>query len=339
MKVFFKRFSFLVAVLMMFAMLVVVLPASAADVKMVWDFKDATTEDIATWESEAILWCYEPWSTADLAIENGKMVINHMTQETGCNSLDLMINKNSEDYSGYKSIAFWLDASQVGRPFTVKVSIIDAAKNNIGVASGTTFYLYPDNGVKTEKKAGGDGNWVFFNLPYQFKGYIEVPFENFKVLNWKAENVKNVDKEVLSAEFRVLFEFNNAKDGEVTKLDDVQLVKSGNPQGWVQGTASSQAPPASSAAPSSQQPGTSSAEPVVSDESQISESSDGATGSNDSSVLDESSEESQTSAANSSKPTDEKDDNNGLIVALVIIGVAVIAGGGFAAYKFIFSKK
>lgn len=340
MRKFGKRFSFLVAALMLLTMLTVALTSSAADnARIFWDFT-GTTEDIALWESETLLWAYDPWSTADLEIEDNILVINHMTQDTGCNSLNLMINRDREDLSAYKSIAFWLDASKVQRPFTVRVSIDDFTKNNIGVKSGSSFYLYHDNGTKQEKKAGGDPNWIFFNLPYQFKGYIEVPFEAISVLNWDGNKTKNVDASVLTEEFRLILEFNNAVDGEVTRLDNVQLIKSGNPIGWVEGTPSSSAPPSSSPPASSQEPEPSSEEPVDSDDSapsETSDDSDGATGSDEVSSQ-ESVDESQTSATSSEGPKKE-DGNTGLIVALVIIGVAVVAGGGFAAYKFVTSKK
>lgn len=344
MKKFVRRIFLLVAIVMMLSMGTLMMPASAnSNAKMIWDFKDATTEDIAEWENQLIFFAYEPWSTSDLEIVDGKLVMHHMKQETQCNSLDLMINKNEEDYSAYKSIALWVDTTAVERAYTVKLSIIDKAKNNISISIDKPYTLYPDNGVKEERITGGDPRWIFLSLPPQFKGYIEMPFDSMKVMNWNEANVKDIDKDILSQEFRLLLEFNNSVDGEVVKIDDVQLIKSGNPINWVEGTASSSVAPTSSNPPASEAP---SSEPPVesepadeSDPADVSDASGDATGSDEASEPDES-DESTTTSDESKDPSEdpEKDGNTALIVALIIAGVAVVAGGGFAIYKFVLKK-
>lgn len=351
MKKFSKRFSFVLAMIMLIAMSTVVLTSSAADnARIFWDFT-GTTEDIAAWEGEARLWAYEPWSTADLEIQNNQMVIGHMHQDTGCNSLDLDINTDVENLSAYKSVALWIDTTAIDRAFTIKISIIDASKNFISITQDAPYALYPDNGQKQDLTASSeDGNWVFLTLPEKFKGYIEMPFASMKVLNWNANNKKDIDAELLSNPFRLLLEFNGATDGEVTKIDSVQLIKSGDPLGWVKGSGTT-SQPSSSKPPvtSSKPPVTSSQAPASSEDPQsnvsgdvsdvASDESDIGTGSSEA-PSDESEDESSstTSATSSSKPKDDNG-NTGLIVALIIVGVAVVAGGGFAAYKFIFSKK
>ncbi len=346
MRKFGKRFSFLVAALMLLTMLTVALTSSAADnAKVLWDFS-GSTEDIALWESEARLWAYDPWSTADLEIEDGRMVIYHMHQDAQCNSLDLTLNDGSDNFSGYKSVAFWIDTTELDRAFTIKISIIDFANNFISITKDAPYALYPDNGQKQDLIATADDpNWVFLTLPEKFKGYIEMPFESMKVLNWNADNKKNIDDELLSQPFRLLLEFNNATDGEVTRLDDVQLIKEGNPIGWKEGsgTPSSQdtTPSSQDTTPSNVESETTSSEDTNSEESEdvsdeTSDESEQGEGSVDSSE-DTSEDESKTSS--SKKSENDKGGNTGLIVALIIIGVAVVAGGGFAAYKFVTSKK
>lgn len=345
MKKFSKKVSVMLTVLMILAMSSLVFTASAADTRMVWDFSDALTEDIGIWEGEGVLYAYEPWSTADLEIDSGKLMLNHMHQDEGCNSLDLTMNKDIEDLSAYKSVAFWIDTTKLDRAFTIKVSIIDYAQNFISISADAPYALYPDNGKKEDRIATTeDANWVFLTLPEKFKGYIEMPFESMKCLNWNANNKKDIDAQVLKSPFRLLLEFNDATDGEVTYINNVQLIKSGAPEKWVEGkdpVSSTPDPVSSTPDPVSSTPAEESNDPVdsedTSSDSEVSEDeSDIGTGSEDESSEDE--DESKDESKTSKPADDKKGGNTALVVILIIVGVAVVAGGGFAAYKFIFSK-
>lgn len=342
MKKFSKRFSLLLAFVMLIAMSTAVLTSSAADdAKMVWDFT-GTTDDLATWEGEGRLYAYAPWSIGDLEIVSNKLQMFHTVQESGCNSLDLVINDElePEDLSAYKSIALWIDTTKTNRAFTIKFSI-RVGNDFISIYQNAPYNLYYDNGPKQEAVASGDdANWIFLRLPENFKGYIEMPFSSMNVLNWNANNKKNIDANLLKGGFRLILEFNESVEGEISTIDSIQLLKTGaKPIGWVQGAASSSTAP-SSTTPSSTTPSQSeSSEPV--DESS-SEDASPAEGSSES--VDESAEpSSEESSSTSSSTTSESKESKGLptvaIVVLIIVGVAVVAGGGFAAYKFVFSKK